>query len=125
MITVLSTSIHSLFSVLNLKLRGSHDGSNWHAVMFMQPQGTNSIISMATRIHREINVRMAQPIPKFPILFAIVSSFVWRSVNLLSVIVFVVITPATVYGPTARTNPLPNPLVTKDLANIVPSTPEL
>lgn len=57
----------------------------------------------------EMKVKMAQPIPTFPILLAIVSSFFCKRVGSLGFIVLDEIIPATVFGPTATTRALPNP----------------
>jgi len=51
------------------------------------------------------------------------SSFFYKFVGSLFVIVDSVIIPATEYGPTATTKPFPKPYVTSDLANIVPMAP--
>ena len=77
--------------------------------MFVHPHGRTSVISRASLTIREKKVKTAQPIPTFPILVAIVSSFLCRRVGSLGFIVFDEIIPATVFGPTATTRAFPNP----------------
>ena len=74
-IIVLRTSIQSLFYNENSNVSSRHSESAWHEVMFMHPHGTKFIISRATLKIREKKVKIAQPIPTFPIFSAIVTSF--------------------------------------------------
>jgi hypothetical protein len=74
-IIVLRTSIQSLFYNDNSNVSSRHSGSAWHEVMFMHPHGTIYIISRATLKMREKKVKMAQPMPTFPIFSAMVTSF--------------------------------------------------
>jgi hypothetical protein len=107
--TVSKTSIQSLLSRVNANVNFSQLAYASHTSKFWHPHGSTSVISRALLIIKEKNVSTAHNIPTFPILLAIVSNFLCKRVGSLSFMVFEVIIPATVFGPTATTRAFPNP----------------
>ena len=75
MIIVSKTSFQSLFSKENSNESGLQSTLVWHAKILAHPQGTHSIISIATLRHIEKKVRPAQRNPTSPIFSAITASF--------------------------------------------------
>mmetsp|Transcript_15972 Transcript_15972/g.26936 ORF Transcript_15972/g.26936 Transcript_15972/m.26936 type:complete len:202 (+) Transcript_15972:2344-2949(+) len=112
-------------SLSKLKLRGVQPSSSSQVRMLAQPQGRTLVYSRVILITWAAMVRQATKMPTFPILLAMVSSFSWRRVGWGACWVLVVITPATVLGPTARTRAFPKPVATSDLAIIVHILPSL
>lgn len=116
--TVSKISNQSLFFKESSNVNFSQPGYSSRTNKFWHPHGRTSVISRASLTIREKKVNTAHKIPTFPILLAIVSNFLYKRVGSLSFIVFEVMIPATVFGPTATTRAFPNPDWTRDFANI-------
>jgi hypothetical protein len=93
--------------------------------MFMHPHGRSPEASITILTTLAKKVHMAVQIPMSPILPAITSSFFCKRVGSEAVYVFIVMTPANVSVPTAKTTALPIPVLIMDLASIKLVVPEV